>query len=110
MHALFFLLKLVHDSIVLLLLLIVVSLNVSHLLPDGAHLLDVRGKLHLLVLYLLFNQVHKRRQFLQRLALCVVKLLFKLGHALDLLIDFRIAHDALLFFKVSHEFIYVLRA
>jgi len=97
-------------AIVHLLLLRVFSFNFSEFGSQRAQFLDLRRQSVLLVLALSVNLLHEGGEFLEGLAFDVVKLLFELGDALDLVFDVGVALDALLLFEALEEVVDVARA
>lgn len=93
------------NGVIVLLLGVVFLLDLGHSLAEGPELFDAWRQLGLLLLDLLFDALDNGGQFLERLTLVVVKLLFQLGHALNLVLNGRVASDALLFLKLAKELV-----
>ena len=80
-------LHLLDNCIIVSLLRLIVFLDISHAGAECSEFLDAWRQLSFLLLYLLFNLLNECGQFLQRLTLVIVKLLFKFRHALNLILD-----------------------
>ena len=91
------------NRIVHFFLLVEFSFNLSEFSTQRSELLDLWGEAVLFFLALRVNLLHQCRQLLERLALHVVQLLFKLGHALNLVLNLGVASDSLRFLKILQE-------
>jgi hypothetical protein len=97
------LIEVLHNSIVLLLFLIIDGLKVSVFLAETSQLLDFRCKLLLLVLNLVFNLNDNLSDLLKCLLLLIVENLVSLRDTLDLIVYIGVSRNTLLLLKVSHE-------
>ena len=103
-------LHLLDDGVVVLLLVGVLLFDISHLLAESAQFLDSRRQLRLLLLHFLLDLLHQLGQFLQRMALVFIELLFQLRYALNLVLNGGVASDALLLLELLEELVDVAGA
>lgn len=97
--------KVLHNGVVLLLLIIIEGFKLSVFLTEASQFLDFRGELLLLVFDLIFNLDHDCCDLLESLFLLVVKYLVRLRYTLDLVLHVGVARDSLLLLKALHELI-----
>jgi hypothetical protein len=97
------LIEVLHNSIVLLLFLIIDGLKVSVFLAETSQLLDFRCKLLLFVLNLVFNLNDNLSDLLKCLLFLIVENLVSLRDTLDLIVYVGVSRNTLLLLKVSHE-------
>ena len=79
-------------------------------MSEASQFLDLRGKLLLLVLDLIFDLDDDLGDLLQGLLLLVVQDLVGLSHPLKLVLHISVTADTFLLFEVAHELIEVLSA